>query len=140
MYHDSYQGEGQYGLVNTLRGTKNFSDGHWQAWLSTDMEAIIDMGEPTTINEVVVGTMENQGPGIYFPLAVTVFVSDDGNNYEEVGIIKRAYAKNPSSSLKDFKVSFKKQKKRYVKVKATSLKETPEGGDVWLFVDEISIN
>ena len=140
MYHDSYQGEGQYGLVNTLRGTKNFSDGHWQAWLSTDMEAIIDMGEPTTINEVVVGTMENQGPGIYFPLAVTVFVSDDGNNYEEVGIIKRAYAKNPSSSLKDFKISFKKQKKRYVKVKATSLKETPEGGDVWLFVDEISIN
>jgi len=140
IYDDQYQGEGEFGLVNTLRGTKNFSDGHWQAWLGKDMEVEIDLGEATPIHQVVLGTLENQGPGIYFPTAVKVYLSDDGKNYKEVGVEKRDYAKNPSFDLKAFKINFKEQSARYVKVVATNLKETPEGGDAWLFVDEILIN
>ena len=139
IYSDKYQGEGEFGLVNTLRGTKNFHDGHWQAWLVKDMEAVVDLGEEMPIQEVVLGTLENQGPGIYFPTSVTVFVSNDGKNYKEVGVEKRAYAKNPSFDLKDFKVSFEKQTARYVKVFAKNLKKSPKGGGVWLFVDEILI-
>ena len=138
-YSDQYKGEGEFGLVNTLRGTKNFTDGHWQAWLGKDMEAVIDMGEATSIQEVSLGTLENQGPGIYFPTAVTVYVSTDGKNYKEVGVQKRAFAKNPSFDLKDFKISFEKQSVRYVKVIANTLKTPPNGGDAWLFVDEILI-
>ena len=140
IYDDRYQGEGEFGLVNTLRGTKNFTDGHWQAWLSKDMEAVVDLGEETLIHEVILGTLENQGPGIYFPTAVTVFVSNDGKIYREVGVEKRAFAKNPSFDLKEFKISFEAQSVRYVKVIATNMKKTPEGGEVWLFVDEILIN
>ncbi|TVZ57519.1 hexosaminidase [Flavobacteriaceae bacterium MAR_2010_105] len=140
IYDDRYQGEGEYGLVNTLRGTKNFSDGHWQAWLGKDMEAVIDLGEETPIQKVVLGTMENQGPGIYFPTAVTVYVSTDGENFNEVGVIRRPYAKNPTSVLKEFEVNFQVQSARFVKVVATNLKRTPEGGGVWLFVDELKIN
>ena len=140
MYDDRYQGEGEFGMVNTLRGTKNFSDGHWQAWLGKDMEAVIDLGEEISIEEVILGTLENQGPGIYFPTAVTVYVSIDGKNYTEVGVEKRAYAKNASFDLKEFKILFEKQTVRYVKVFAKNLSKTPEGGNVWLFVDEIIIN
>lgn len=139
-YDDRYQGEGQYGLVNTLRGTKNFHDGHWQAWLGEDMEAIIDLGEQNLVKEVKVGTLENQGPGIYFPTAVTVYLSNDGKNYQQVGQVKRSYAKNPTSILKEFEISFQEQNVRFIKVVATNLKKTPEGGSVWLFVDEILIN
>ena len=140
IYDDRYQGEGEFGMVNSLRGTKNFSDGHWQAWLGKDMEAVIDLGEDTSIKEVTLGTLENQGPGIYFPTAVTVYVSNDGKTFKEVGVEKRAFAKNPSFDLKAFKISFEEQSVRYVKVVATSLKTLPKGGDVWLFVDEIIIN
>ncbi|WP_282073622.1 glycoside hydrolase family 20 protein [Polaribacter atrinae] len=139
IYDDRYQGEGEFGLVNTLRATKNYTDGHWQAWLKKDMEAVVDLGEQTLIKEVIVGTLENQGPQIYFPTAVTVFVSSDGKNYTEVGVEKRAYAKNPSFDLKDFKVSFEAQSVRYVKVIAKNLGKTPKGGNAWLFVDEILI-
>ncbi|OAD42233.1 glycoside hydrolase family 20 protein [Polaribacter atrinae] len=139
IYDDRYQGEGEFGLVNTLRATKNYTDGHWQAWLKKDMEAVVDLGEQTLIKEVIVGTLENQGPQIYFPTAVTVFVSSDGENYTEVGVEKRAYAKNPSFDLKDFKVSFEAQSVRYVKVIAKNLGKTPKGGNAWLFVDEILI-
>ena len=140
IYDDRYQGEGEFGLVNTLRATKNYTDGHWQAWLKKDMEAVVDLGEQTLIKEVIVGTLENQGPQIYFPTAVTVFVSNDGENYTEVGVEKRAYAKNPSFDLMDFKVSFEAQSVRYVKVIAKNLGKTPKGGNAWLFVDEIIIN
>ncbi|MEO5787380.1 family 20 glycosylhydrolase, partial [Gelidibacter sp.] len=140
IYDSRYQGEGEFGMVNSLRGTKNFTDGHWQAWLGKDMEAVVDLGEETSIHEVIVGTMENQGPGIYFPIEVSVSVSNDGKNYKEVGVEKRAFAKNPSFDLKEFKVSFEEQSVRYVKVIAKNLKTNPKGGDTWLFVDEILIN
>lgn len=139
VYSEQYQGEGEFGLVNTLRGTKNFHDGHWQAWLVKDMEAVVDLGEETSIQEVILGTLENQGPSIYFPTSVTVFISKDGKTYHEVGSVKRAFAKNPASELKDFTISFDAQNARFVKVIATNLKKTPNGGDAWLFVDEIII-
>mgnify|MGYP003522730941 FL=1 len=56
-----------------------------------------------------------------------------------MGVQKRAFAKDPSFDLKDFKISFEKQSVRYVKVIANSLKTPPNGGDAWLFVDEILI-
>ena len=139
-YHDSYQGAGEYGMVNSLRGTKNFHDGQWQAWLAKDMEVIIDLEKEEQINQVTVGSMEDQGAGIYFPTRVTVFISNDGQKFREVGSIKKDYAKNAASTLKDFKVEFKVQNVRYVKVIVTNLKRTPAGGDVWLFVDEILID
>jgi hexosaminidase len=140
IYDARYQGEGEFGMVNTLRGTKNYSDGHWQAWLGKDMEAVIDLGEETSVKELILGTLENQGSGIYFPTSITVYVSKDGKNYKAVGLEKRAYAKNPSFDLKEFKISFEKQAVRYVKVSAKNLTKTPEGGGVWLFVDEIIIH
>jgi hexosaminidase len=140
IYHDSYQGAGEYGMVNSLRGTKNFHDGQWQAWLGKDLEAIIDLGKEESIHQVTIGSMENQGPGIYFPIKIAVFVSVDGENFQEVGSIKRDYAKNAESELKDFMVGFKELNARFVKVIVTNLKRTPSGGDVWLFVDEILID
>ncbi|WP_291865502.1 family 20 glycosylhydrolase [Maribacter sp.] len=139
IYHESYKGAEEFGMVNALRGTKNFHDGQWQGWLDTDMEISIDLEREETIHEVVVGSLENQGSGIYFPIAVEVFISKDGVSYESVGEIKRSFIQNFSSELKDFTLSFKESKARFVKVVATSLKEVPENGGAWLFIDEILV-
>ena len=140
VYSDRYQGTGAYTLVNALRGTKNFHDGQWQGWLGNDLEAIIDLEKEETIQQVVVGSMENQGSGIYFPTAIQVLVSSDGEKFEEVGTIERAFAKNGISELKDFKVTFKERTARYIKVLVTNEKKIPSGGRAWLFVDEILID
>ncbi|MEC3907186.1 glycoside hydrolase family 20 protein [Tamlana sp. 2201CG12-4] len=136
-YSDKYQGAGAFGMVNTLRGTKNFHDGQWQAWLGQDMEVVIDLEEKKTIKEVSVGALENQGPDIYFPTAVEVSVSNDGKTFDNVGRTDRAFVKNAEAELKDFKISFKERKVRFVKVKAICLEKSPKGGGAWLFVDEI---
>jgi len=140
VYHKNYKGAEEFGMVNALRGTKNFHDGQWQGWLGNDMEISIDLGKEETIHEIVVGSLENQGSGIYFPVAVEVFVSKDDISYESVGEIKRSFAKNSASELKDFTVSFKESKARFVKVVATNLKEVPGGGGTWLFIDEILVD
>ena len=140
IYSDSYKGAGDFGMTNALRGTKNFRDGQWQAWLGKDMETVIDLGKETSISQVIVGSMENQGPGIYYPTKIEVFVSEDGENYKIAGSVERDYVKNSGAELKDFKVNFSEQKTRFVKVVATSLKQTSTGGGVWIFIDEILID
>lgn len=139
-YNDNYQGAGTFGMVNTLRGTKNFHDGQWQAWLDSDMEIVIDFETETSMSEVIVGSLENQGSEIFFPSAIEVAVSNDGVTYEDVGKIERTFVENSKSELKDFKISFAKRSARFVKVKAIGLKESPKKGEVWLFIDEILIN
>lgn len=139
-YHKSYQGTGDYNLVNALRGTKNFHDGQWQAWLGEDMEATIDLGQSTEISKVTVGAMESQGPQIYFPTDIEVYLSKDGEAFEQAGKISRPYAQNASPELKDFVVDFEKTEASHVNVKAIGLKKHPlRDGSVWLFVDEILV-
>ncbi|MEN8126005.1 MAG: family 20 glycosylhydrolase [Bacteroidota bacterium] len=140
MYSDNYKGSGEFNLVNTLRGTKNFHDGKWQGWIGENMEVIIDLEKEEEISQVTVGSMENQGAGIYYPIAVEVLISMDGKSYQKAGEIKRGYAKNYNSELKNFIVKFPKVKTRFIKVNAIKMKQSPSGGGVWLFVDEILVD
>jgi hexosaminidase len=139
-YSDKYKGTGESTLVNTLRGSKNFQDGQWQAWLKDDMEVVIDLEKEDTISQIIIGSIEHQGPGIYFPVAIAIFTGIDGKDYKEVGKVKRSYAANSNIELKDFKINFEKHTARYIKVRVTNLKENPKGGDTWLFIDEILVD
>lgn len=138
-YHDSYQGAKEIGMVNVVRGSKNFHDGQWQGWLGDNMEVVIDMETPTEIGRISVGTLENQGSGIYFPIKIDVFLSDDGKTYKKGGTIKRDFVANNNSELKDFVINLKKQTTRYIKVMATNLGTPPTGGGSWMFIDEIVV-
>ncbi|PIE49279.1 MAG: beta-N-acetylhexosaminidase [Flavobacteriales bacterium] len=137
--HDSYQGTGETSLVNTIRGTKNFHDGQWQAWLSKDMDVVIDLEKPVEVSKVTIGAMENQGPDIYYPTAVTVYLSDDGKNFKNAGQINRPYAANGGAGLMDFVITFAPQQTQYIRVVAKNLGVSPKGSDAWLFIDEIVV-
>ncbi|MBS7256626.1 glycoside hydrolase family 20 protein [Flavobacterium branchiicola] len=139
-FNNNYKGDGPFTMVNTIRGSKNFHDGQWQAWLVNDMELVIDFEKPESIQQVTVGTLESQGAGVFFPIQIKVLISNDGINYKEVGKVSRPYNANPISELKDFKISFQKQNARYVKVVGANLRKSPRGESSWLFVDEILVN
>ena len=138
-YHDSYKGAEDLGMVNVVRGSKNFHDGQWQGWLDNDMELVIDLESPTQLEKISVGALENQGSGIYFPIQVEVFLSDDGKTFRSAGSVKRKYAANNGSELKDFVIQIGKQTARYIKVKATNLGTAPTGGGSWMFIDEVVV-
>jgi len=139
-YHENYKADGPLGLVNIIRGSKNFHDGQWQAWLVDDMEVVIDLEKNQSIHQVTLGALENQGSGIYFPTEIKAFISTDGKTYKEVGKIIRPFAINSNSELKDFKISFEKTNARFVKVIATNLKKSPKGESSFLFFNEILVD
>lgn len=139
-YHDRYAGAGDFNLTNTLRGTKNFRDGRWQAWLNTPLEVVIDLETEKGIRQITVGSMENQKNGMYYPTELEVFISKDGIVFERVAAIKRPFALDEKPKLKDFKLDFKLQNTRFIKVKASIDKNAQNAKERWLFVDEILID
>jgi hexosaminidase len=138
-FNENYKGDANT-MVNSIRGSKNFHDGQWQAWIVNDMELIIDLEKQENIEQVSIGTLESQGAGVNFPVEVKVLVSTDGLTYKQVGKVSRPYAVNPIPELKDFKINFEKTNARFVKVIAYNLKKSPKGESSWLFVDEILVN
>ncbi|CAM1364636.1 glycoside hydrolase family 20 protein [Tenacibaculum xiamenense] len=140
LYSDSYKGSGSHSLVNILRGTKNFHDGKWQAWLDKDMDVVVDLKEVNEVSEVTVGSVENQGPDIYFPTKIDVLISVDGKEYKKVGSISRPHIPNSEVQLKDFRINFNKQKARYIRIKAQCHQNKMKGRGAWLFIDEILID
>lgn len=139
-YHKSYQGQQEATLTNIVRGTKNFHDKQWLAWLVDDATFTIDLEAETTIEKVAVGVMENQGQGIYYPVKIVVFLSDDNKQFNKAGTYERDFQQNGYAVLSDFLITFEKQKARYVKIAVTNLGSPPKGGDAWLFIDEILID
>ncbi|WP_417442914.1 family 20 glycosylhydrolase [Joostella sp.] len=138
-YHDSYQGAGDPTLVNVLRGSENFRDGQWLGWLGDNMDIVIDLGEKTTVDNVGVGTLEKQGSGIYFPKKISVFTSDDNENFKLIKTIDRPFKENKEGELKTFELELGGVNTRYLKVIAENLGKAPNGGGTWLFVDEIVV-
>jgi hexosaminidase len=139
-FNSNYKGDGPLSLVNIIRGTKDFHDGQWQAWLVDDMEVVIDLEKEQMIQQVTVGSLENKGSGIYFPTEIKAFVSNDGITYKEVGKVDHPFAINSDSELKDFTINFKITNARYVKVIAANLKKSPRGDSSFMFFDEILID
>lgn len=139
MYSKQYQGTGADNLVNVLRGSKNFHDGQWQAWLDDEAEITVDFQELTEISSVRIGSMENQGSGIYFPTHIEVDVSHDGENYTRAGEISNRFENHGFVRLKDFTITFEPQKVRWIRIKLTNLGSPPQGGGAWMFFDEIVV-
>ncbi|MEP3836172.1 MAG: family 20 glycosylhydrolase [Algibacter sp.] len=139
-YHDRYQGSGAFNLVNTLRGSKNFRDGRWQAWLNKNAEITIDLETEKTINLVTIGSMENQGNAIFYPTKIEVWTSTNGKDFTIQNTINRAYLPNTESELKSFVIDLESHNARFVKVKISLNEKVRERGEGWIFVDEILID
>ncbi len=144
-YSERYRASGENTLIDGVRGTDNFRDDLWQGYEGEDFNGIIDLGKVEEISKVTPRFYLNTGPWIFLPTKVVVSLSKDGTNYfDEKSIKNDVPEKNPNIILKDFPVQFNKQKARYIKVKAVSIKTCPPwhpgaGGKAWLFIDEIEV-
>lgn len=138
-YNDRYQGIGQGTLTNVLRGSKNFHDGQWLAWLERNPTITIDLENLSEISSVTVGSMENQGSGIYFPTKVEVLLSKDGRDFKKVAEWRREHRPNGNVALANFLVSFTPQQARWIKVEVTNLSHPPTGGSCFVFLDELIV-
>ena len=138
-YSKQYNGTGDNTMVNVLRGSKNFHDGQWLAWLEDDAEITVDLEKPVEISSVAVGAMENQPSGIYYPKKIEISVSEDGKSFTTVGELHRDFQTNGYTKLEDFKVEFNVQKARFIKINVSNLAHPPTGGSAFMFLDEVIV-
>lgn len=144
--HKQYGFKGAPTLVDGLQGGFNYKTGRWIAFYGNDMEAIIDMKQPTEISSAEIATCVEKGDWIFDARGLAVEVSEDGNNYTQVAAEDYPVMKQGDrNGIFNHKLSFVPVKTRYVKVIAKSERQIPEwhggkGNLGFLFVDEIILN
>lgn len=148
-YHKKYPGGGQNGLVNGVRASdKGFLYNRYDAWQGyegIDMEAVVDLKETKTVNEIACGFLQKIGAWIFLPEQVTILTSSDGKKYTKVKDIDLGGPEKGSDNIrKETVATLGGEKIRYIKVIAKNIGKCPEwhagaGGKAWIFADEIIV-
>lgn len=134
----AYSGGHKYALTDGIVAQANA----WNRWVGTlgkDMDVTIDLNKTTPINKVKMQFYNAPDSWIYAPTEVSLFVSNDGIQWQEI----ESKNLNPIKGVID--VEFKvKSTERFVKVVAKSIGKIPKdaqgaGNDAHLFCNEIVI-
>ncbi|MBS5979273.1 family 20 glycosylhydrolase [Dysgonomonas sp. Shenzhen-Wh21] len=129
----SYPAGGETALTDVLVGSSTYSDGLWQGFTS-DMEVVIDFENETTVNAFSANFMQLTGPGVYMPVYVEIFGSNDGENFTPLLKIDNNIPREHDRLVfKKFSGTLQQQKVRYLKVFAKN-----KSG--FIFTDELIIN
>lgn len=141
-----YPGEGPAGLVNG----KLESSGHrlpdWLGFLGCDLEATIDLGVATNIRQVGVHVLQDRRLGIFLPMEIRIAVSDDGEAFREVALVKaKARPEQEGAWCETLTATGLEVRTRFLRVRAVNPGKIPAphpaaGVDAWLFADEIMVN
>lgn len=139
-----YEFKGAPVLTDGLTGNDNYKTGRWLGFQGKDLDATIDLLQPTEIQSVSFNTNVLPGDWIMGAAGVVVKVSDDGETFREVASVTMPEAKQSfDSSLQPHEVSFQPVKARYVEVIIKSAKlpswHPGAGNAAYVFVDEIQI-
>lgn len=142
----SYTFEGATVLVDGLKGeSTNYRTGRWIGFVGNDLEAVIDLGKATPIEEVSVQTCVEKGDWIFGARDFEVAGSTDGATFNKIANESYpALQENDPNKIYTHTLRFASTTVRYLKVKVTSEHSTPawhsnKGNPAYLFVDEIVV-
>jgi len=144
-YAGQYSAGGDLALIDFSRGGNDFRSGQWQGYEGIDLQAVIDLGSIKPVRKIALGCYQKQSAWIFMPLEVDFFSSEDGLNFTLLGTIPNDVAENADGAIiKDFGLSLKNEKMRFIKVIAKNRGICPEwhpgnGEKAWMFADEITI-
>lgn len=144
-YSRQYTAGGDEGLVDGIRGNKNFAAGAWQGYQAQDFVVVIDLQRETEIKKLGGGFLQNARSWIWMPTHIEFETSDDNVNFRKVADIKTDIApEDMKEQTRDYTQNITPTKARYVRVKAYNLGKIPAwhpgaGDDAYIFVDEIII-
>ena len=141
-----YEFAGISTLVDGLKGNGNYKTGRWIAFYKNDLDATIDLQQPTEISSAAITTCVEKGDWVFDARSFSVEVSEDGENFTKVA--SEAYPamteKDPNG-LHEHQLTFAPVETRYVRVIVQSEQKIPawhggKGNPGFLFVDEITLN
>ena len=142
---NGYVFKGAPTLVDGLHGSNNYKTGHWLGFQGKDIDAIIDLKEPTEIQKVTFNTNVVKGDWIMGASKVIVKISDDGKSFKEVASKDiPELSQDDKDGIYSQKVTFDTVKTHYIEViiKGSKLPKWHggAGNPAFMFVDEIELN
>lgn len=145
-YNKQYTAGGDRGLIDGLKGAKNWRSGGWQGYQGQDFECIIDLQNQQTIQSITSGYLQDTQAWIIFPKTVEYYISSDGLNYNLFKTIENGISADDYSIQKRLFTGFAQPQTsaRYIKVIAKNFGTLPEwhqgkGGEAFIFIDEIEV-
>lgn len=145
LFHENYQANSFATLTDGQVGSNdNFRDGKWQGFYGKNLEVVIDLQKKERLNNFSIGFFQYNLSWILLPKHVSISISDDGVNFEQVKQLTHNVSDKKEGMFKHIISSDFNFKTRYVKVKAENYGILPDwhpaaGVSAWLFVDEIMI-
>lgn len=139
--HENYSTGGAFALIDGIMGDRSKFGRDWLGFLGKDLNATIDLGTATTVHQVAISVLSNEGSWIYYPNTIEILVSNDGKEFKSIKQLSSSEIKAVNGLVK---VNFEAQSAQFVKVIATNLGKIPigmpgAGSNAWLFVDEIGV-
>ena len=137
-----YSGTGPGSIINGVLGpVERYGGSEWLGFEGKDLEAVIDLGSPTTVSKVATRFYHAPGQWIYAPRELAAAVSDDGKEFREVA--RRPIAAGEEKLL-DVELPFDTLQARFIKITARRFGIIPDGAqgaghEAWLFVDELVV-
>lgn len=135
QWNNKYPANGTETLKDGLWGSPTYLDGRWQGFTEA-MDVVFELGEPSTLSSIDLRFMAEREQWVYMPKTVEVLLSQDGTNYESLGIQKpQTKDDNPRPVFETF--SFRcTTRAKFVRVKA-SIGRSPGH---FIFCDEVVIH
>lgn len=116
---------------------ERYNDDKWLGWNDKVLEATIDLGKSEKIDSVNMRFYHNVPFGIFIPKSVTLQLSADGVNFEEVAAAEIELPKATGAVPLAFPLTNKST--RFIRVIAEPYGKTPAGNNAELFIDEIIV-
>jgi predicted alpha-1,2-mannosidase len=143
-YNRQYAAGGPEGLIDGIRGAKNFRLGGWQGYQNQDFEATIDLGSEKPITKLSAGFLQDARSWIMMPKCVEFWVSNDNVTFNLIATVGHTVPDNEMESVTTDLEAKVNTNGRYVKAIARNYGALPQwhlgaGHPAFIFVDEVMV-
>ena len=141
-----YKYGGEITLVDGLRGGEGYKTGRWIAFYRNNMEAVIDLQQPTEISKAQIRTNVKKRDWVFGARSFSIEVSDDGTVYRKLaGEAYPELTQDAPDGIIIHELTFEPTTARYVKFIVEPESRIPEwhggkGRPAFVFLDEISLD
>ena len=141
-YNPQYTAEGPQGLIDGIFGSTNWRLGGWQGYQSCDFVAVVDYHQEKKITKVGANFLQDTRSWIVMPKEFEVYSSNDGINFNSLGIVKQTLPVNEMNTVTAPMELNVNVKARYFKFVARNYGALPSwhesaGEATFIFVDEV---
>lgn len=144
--YEQYEAGGKTGLVDGILATDNYKDGRWQGFHGVNGSMVLDLWKIREVTSVTIRFLQDISVWIFFPVQVTISLSEDGLNYRQMVVLSHDIPLDRRGAMiREFTTNFNSVRAKFVKVEAKSIQTCPAwhsgaGQPSWIFLDEIVIN